>query len=83
MSGTVDRVLESISMPEVKTSRSVLSPNVLRIGDVDTRAEEAIEILIKTSKCTAVNRPKSFKKFYTRPKTKKEEEEDTRASLEA
>ncbi|KAJ3980021.1 SPOC domain-like protein [Lentinula detonsa] len=72
--GNLDRVLEQISLPDVKTSRSTLMQNVLRIGDVDTRTEEAMEILIKTCKCTAINRPKSFKKFAIRPKTAREEE---------
>lgn len=49
--------------------------NVLRIGDTDTRTDEAMEILIKTSKCTAVNRPKAFKKFAIRPKLRDRDEE--------
>lgn len=36
---------------------------VLRLGDVVDHPEEAIEIVVKTSKCTALARPKSFKKF--------------------
>lgn len=39
---------------------------VLRLGDVDTKSNEAIEIAIKTSKCTALSRPKSWKKFAIR-----------------
>lgn len=41
---------------------------VLRLGDVDVRPEEAIEILVKASKCTALARPKSWKKFGQREK---------------
>ena len=41
---------------------------VLRLGDVDVRPEEAIEILVKASKCTALARPKSWKKFGRREK---------------
>ena len=40
--------------------------NVLRLGDVDTRGEEAIELFIKTSKCTSLARPKGWKKFALR-----------------
>lgn len=39
---------------------------VLRIGDVEGHAEEACEILVKTSKATAVARGKSWKKFARR-----------------
>ncbi|KIK66132.1 hypothetical protein GYMLUDRAFT_158553 [Collybiopsis luxurians FD-317 M1] len=79
IAGNLDHVLEQISFPDVKTSRSTLMNNVLRIGDVDTRAEEAMEIFIKTSKCTAVTRPKAFKKFSIRPKTAEELEAEQRA----
>jgi ATP-dependent DNA helicase 2 subunit 2 len=37
--------------------------SVLRLGDVETRANEAVEILVKYSKCTALARPKSWKRF--------------------
>ena len=39
---------------------------VLRIGDTQVRPEEAIEISVKTSKCTALARPKSWKRFGRR-----------------
>ncbi|KAJ3774869.1 SPOC domain-like protein [Lentinula raphanica] len=72
--GNLDEALQNVSQPDVKTPRSTLMQNVLRIGDVDTRTDEAMEILIKTCKCTSINRPKSFKKFAIRPKTTQEEE---------
>jgi len=50
----------------VKITKSVLMGTVLRLGDVDARPEEALEILVKTSKCTAIARPKSWKKFTSR-----------------
>lgn len=37
--------------------------NVLRLGDVENHPDQAIEIIVKTSKCTALQRPKSWKKF--------------------
>lgn len=39
---------------------------VLRIGDVEGRPEEAAEVMVKTSKCTALARPKGWKKFGRR-----------------
>ncbi|KAF5382804.1 hypothetical protein D9757_007263 [Collybiopsis confluens] len=79
IAGNLDRVIEQVSLPDVKLSRSTLMKSVLRIGDVDARAEEAMEILIKTSKCTAFSRPKAFKKFAYRPKTAEELEAEQRA----
>ncbi|KIP04439.1 hypothetical protein PHLGIDRAFT_15192 [Phlebiopsis gigantea 11061_1 CR5-6] len=55
--------IEEVSRPEVKQTKSALMANVLRLGDVENHPEEAIEIVVKTSKCTAFARPKSFKKF--------------------
>ena len=39
---------------------------ILRIGDIEGRPEEACEIIVKTSKCTALARPKGWKKFGER-----------------
>jgi len=50
----------------MKTTKSVLMGTVLRIGDVEGRPEEAAEVLVKTSKCTALARPKGWKKFGRR-----------------
>ncbi|KAK0208010.1 SPOC domain-like protein [Desarmillaria ectypa] len=80
--GTCAYALQDISRPDIKQTKSVLMGTVLRLGDVDTRPEEALEIAVKTSKCTAVSRPKRWKKFSVRkeeidndgvePKAKKE-----------
>ncbi|KAK0446455.1 SPOC domain-like protein [Desarmillaria tabescens] len=64
--GTCAYALQDISRPDIKQTKSVLMGTVLRVGDVDTRPKEALELLVKTSKCTAVNRPKSWKKFSVR-----------------
>ena len=61
--GNCDSAIEEVSRPDVKQTKSALMGNVLRLGDVDEHPEDAIEIIIKTSKCTAYARPKSFKKF--------------------
>ena len=55
--------------------------SVLRLGDVDTRPKEAFEIMIKTSKCTAITRPKGWKRFALRPdEEKKKREGDNNAT---
>lgn len=48
---------------------------ILRIGDIEGRPEEACEIIIKTSKCTALARPKGWKKFGRRV-VEEDEDED-------
>lgn len=63
MVGNCAYALEEISRPEVKETKSALSGTVLRLGDVEDRPDQAIEILVKSSKCTALARPKSWKKF--------------------
>ena len=64
--GNLDYALSEISRPDIKEVRSTLMSTVLRVGDVDTRSEEAFEISIKASKCTALARPKGWKKFALR-----------------
>lgn len=64
--GTCALALRETALPDIKPVRSALMANVLRIGDVDTRGEEAIELFIKTSKCTSLARPKGWKKFALR-----------------
>ncbi|KAG1832906.1 SPOC domain-like protein [Suillus subalutaceus] len=80
--GTCVFALQEIARPDMKQTKSALMGTVLRLGDVDVRPEEAIEILVKASKCTALARPKSWKKFGRREKTDEqmqvdEEEEKT------
>ena len=64
--GNLDYALGEISRPDIKEVRSALMGTVLRVGDVDTRSDEAFEISIKASKCTALARPKGWKKFALR-----------------
>ena len=61
--GNLDYALGEISRPDIKEVKSALMGTVLRVGDTDTRSDEAFEILIKASKCTALARPKGWKKF--------------------
>ncbi|KAJ7071583.1 SPOC domain-like protein [Mycena amicta] len=64
--GTCAYALREIARPDIKITKSVLMGATLRLGDVESRPEEALEINIKTSKCTAQSRPKSWKKFALR-----------------
>ncbi|KZT24684.1 SPOC domain-like protein [Neolentinus lepideus HHB14362 ss-1] len=66
VAGTCALAIQEISRPDVKTVKSTLMSSILRLGDVDTRSDEAIEVVVKYSKCTAITRPKSFKKFGKR-----------------
>ncbi|KAJ7785660.1 SPOC domain-like protein [Mycena metata] len=68
--GTCALALRETVRPDIKVTKSVLMGTILRLGDTETRSEEALQIGIKTSKCTALNRPKSWKKFAERQKTK-------------
>ncbi|KAI0825396.1 SPOC domain-like protein [Trametes gibbosa] len=70
--GNCDYVLTEVSRPDVREVRSTMSGNVLRIGDTEVRPEHAMELMVKTSKCTALSRPKSFKKFARRGQTAEE-----------
>ncbi|CDO74809.1 hypothetical protein BN946_scf185001.g57 [Trametes cinnabarina] len=71
--GNCDFALTEISRPDVREVKSTMSGNVLRIGDIDNRPGEAIEIMIRTAKCTALARPKSLKKFARRRHTAEED----------
>ncbi|KAF8523097.1 SPOC domain-like protein [Hysterangium stoloniferum] len=64
--GTAAYALQECSKPDIKMTKSTLMNSSLRIGDVESRPEEAIELRIKTSKCTAISRPPSMKKYAKR-----------------
>lgn len=64
--GTLSAALTSLSYPNISAKKSQLVGTVLRIGDIEGRPEEACEVLVKTSKCTVLSRPKSWKKFGRR-----------------
>lgn len=64
--GTAAFALQECARPDVKITKSVLMGTTLRLGDVSTRPEEAVEIPVKMSKLTAVARPPSMKKFAKR-----------------
>ena len=64
--GTLSLALEEVRKPEMKETRSTLMNNILRLGDPENNPLEALEIPVKTSKCTAFARPKSWKRFAPR-----------------
>lgn len=64
--GTCAYALQECVRPEVKSTKSSLMGTILRLGDVEVRTEEAIELHVRTSKCTAQVRPASMKKFAKR-----------------
>lgn len=72
--GNAAFALEEISRPEVKSTKSALLGTTLRLGDPDNHPEESVEIQVKVSKCTALARPKTWKKFAVR--RKQEDPED-------
>jgi ATP-dependent DNA helicase 2 subunit 2 len=63
ITGTCAFALQETSRPDIKQTKSTLVGSVLRLGDVEARPNEAVEILVKYSKCTALARPKSWKRF--------------------
>lgn len=73
--GTCALALRETTRPDIKQTKSTLMGTVLRLGDVDTKSDEALEIVIKTSKCTALSRPKGWKKFAVRERLADEDEE--------
>jgi ATP-dependent DNA helicase 2 subunit 2 len=64
--GTLEFAMDELRKPEVKETRSTLTSNILRLGDPENNPLEALEIPVKTSKCTAFARPKSWKRFAPR-----------------
>ncbi|KAG6895586.1 hypothetical protein C0992_000501, partial [Termitomyces sp. T32_za158] len=80
--GTCEEALQETARPDIKQTKSVLMGTLLRLGDVDTKPDEAIELTIKTSKCTAMSRPKSWKKFAMREAKPKEPSQDEDAEMD-
>jgi len=74
--GTLGHAMLYLSKPSIKETASNPMRSVLRIGDVEGKPDQAIEINISTTKCTAVANNKAWKNFAVRIKegTKDEEE---------
>lgn len=73
--GTCAYALEEISRPDPKMTKSMLMGTTVRLGDIISYPDMAVEIMVKTSKCSALTLPKSWKKFALRPKTKGDQEQ--------
>lgn len=61
--GTCAYALQEVALPDIKNVRSMLTGYELRIGDFDVRPKQAVELNVKTSKCTSLLRPPTMKKF--------------------
>jgi len=68
--GTCEFALQDISRPDIKTTKSALMGTTLRVGDVQNKPTESMEIQVKLSKCTAITRPKNWKRVMLREKDK-------------
>ncbi|KAF5377271.1 hypothetical protein D9615_006424 [Tricholomella constricta] len=75
--GTCEEALQETARPDIKQTKSTLMGTILRLGEVDTMGEEAVEIIVKTSKCTALSRPKSWKKFAIRESVDEDKEAES------
>ena len=73
--GTCGFALQDVSRPDIKTTKSALMGTTLRIGDVQNKPTESMEIQVKLSKCTAVARPKSWKRVMLRKKDKEKDKD--------
>lgn len=73
--GTCGLALLDVSRPDIKTTKSALMGTTLRIGDVQNKPTESMEIQVKLSKCTAVAKPKSWKRVMLRKKEKDKEKD--------
>jgi ATP-dependent DNA helicase 2 subunit 2 len=74
--GSCEFALQDISRPDIKTTRSALMGSTLRIGDIHNKPTESMEIQVKLSKCTAIARPKSWKRVVLRKKDKDKDNKD-------
>lgn len=80
--GTCAYALQECVRPEVKVTKSALLGSVIRLGDVDVRQDEAVEIVVKMSKCTAVVRPPPLKKFAMRVRPDEAEKVDINDTMD-
>ncbi|KAI6153115.1 SPOC domain-like protein [Pisolithus tinctorius] len=65
--GTLEHALLSLSSPSIKETKSALASNTLRLGDVEARKDEALEISVKVAKCTNLARAGGWKRFFGTP----------------
>ncbi|KAG2023769.1 Ku80 [Coprinopsis cinerea AmutBmut pab1-1] len=70
--GTLEFALQEVVRPEPKQVKSTPVPTVLRIGDPDYKPDEAMTITVRATKCTALVRPASLKKYALREITEED-----------
>lgn len=80
--GTCEFALQDVSRPDIKATRSALMGTTLRIGDINNKPTESMEIQIKLSKCMAIARPKSWKRVILRRKDKDKDKDAEEGSDE-
>ena len=61
--GSLEHALLTLNCPQVKETRSALFSTTLRLGDVEVRESEAIEMNVRLAKFTSLARAASWKKF--------------------
>ncbi|KAI6022554.1 SPOC domain-like protein [Pisolithus marmoratus] len=80
--GTLEHALLSLSSPNIKETKSALMSNILRLGDVEARGEEALEMSVRVAKCTSLARAGGWKRFFgTTIEGEDEDEDDERKAV--
>jgi ATP-dependent DNA helicase 2 subunit 2 len=74
--GNCEFAIQEAVRPEPKVTKSTLMRNILRLGDTEVHGtdDEALEITVMVSKCTAQARPKTWKRFVKREEDREEED---------
>lgn len=71
--GSLEHALLTINFPHIKETKSALLSTTLRLGDVEVRENEAIEINVRTAKCTSLARAASWTKFFKKDNVEDED----------
>ncbi|KAG8220208.1 SPOC domain-like protein [Butyriboletus roseoflavus] len=62
--GSLEHALLTLTYPNIKETKSALLSTTLRLGDVEVRESEAIELNVRIAKCTSLARAASWKKYF-------------------
>lgn len=62
--GSLEHALLTLTYPQIKEIKSALLSTTLRLGDVEVRESEAIELNVRIAKCTSLTRAAPWKKFF-------------------
>lgn len=62
--GSLEYALLTLNYPHIKETKSALQQTTLRLGDVEVRESEAIEMNVCLAKCTSLARAAPWKKFF-------------------